>query len=393
MATSWADASEITCGLLLTGKISPNAVREEIFLSPYDEIVKLHKSGKVEIEEIIEQVGLSPVQASLDAVKSLNGLSKSNWISILENTYTLYQAGEKFERISKKLKKGEDIDWSIISNEMKRAQDGLSENLVPMSRVTAKEMPFISCGWKPIDEHLGGIPESGMIVVAGLPGIGKSSLSARLAVEFAKKYPEKKIAIFSFEMILEELKMRFNEIEKIPEKIQERILLCEKVFSASEVISTAASSLEVGKGMVIADFADYMVQGEVTEAKMAEIYMTLSVGAKRLKIPIFLVAQLNRQGGALPKPNDIRYTGMAENLSYMIWMLYNPATSWKNTPDDKSAEALPILDKVAYIVVWKVRGGFRQHLDDWPGAIAIPFTGKKGWHPTQSRWFSLRRYA
>ena len=102
MGTSWADASEIVCGLLLTGKITPNAVREEIFLSPYDDIVKLLKHGTTEIEDIIEQAGLSPVQASLDAVRSLNGLSKSNWVGILENTASMYSAGEQKKRKKKK---------------------------------------------------------------------------------------------------------------------------------------------------------------------------------------------------------------------------------------------------------------------------------------------------
>jgi len=32
-------------------------------------------------------------------------------------------------------------------------------------------------------------------------------------------------------------------------------------------------------------------------------------------------------------------------------------------------------ENAAYIIAWKVRGGFRKHPDDSPGAILTPFKG------------------
>ena len=298
MATSWADASEITCGLLLTGKISSNAVREEIFLPPYDEIVKLYKSGTTEIEDIIEQAGLSPVQASLEAVKSLNGLSKSNWAGILESTASMYTAGIQLEKISKKLKKGEDVDWSVISSISKRAQDKLSSGLVPLSQVKRGGIPFILSGWPVIDDHLGGIPAVGLITVGGLAGTGKTTWLTRFLGSFAKYHKEKNIAFFSLEMVLEEISTRFDEIEKLPQDVQDRIILNETPLTPEEIINAASSIPNLG--IVAVDFADLMIRGDSTESSMAHIYRTLMLGSKELHVPIILVSQLNRQGGAIP---------------------------------------------------------------------------------------------
>jgi hypothetical protein len=65
-------------------------------------------------------------------------------------------------------------------------------------------------------------------------------------------------------------------------------------------------------------------------------------------------------------------------------MLHNPLVGWDSTEET----SLPKQKQSAYILVWKMRGGFRKHLNDSPGAIMIPFRGDKGWGD-KSRWFTL----
>ena len=74
----------------------------------------------------------------------------------------------------------------------------------------------------------------------------------------------------------------------------------------------------------------------------------------------------------------------------MLIMLYNPEKDFYEE-NEKEKEILPIMEKTAYMIVWKVRGGFRQHPDDSPGAIATGFTGSKGWFTNKSKWFSLKK--
>ena len=107
-----------------------------------------------------------------------------------------------------------------------------------------------------------------------------------------------------------------------------------------------------------------------------------------------LLAQYSRtyQGG-LPRPNMIRYTSLAEALGWMLICLWNPHNSFY---DDKDALRILQLRSSAKVteaaaLVWKVRGGFRNHRKDSPGAIIHQFKGDKGWSP-EGRWFHLRNY-
>jgi hypothetical protein len=139
---------------------------------------------------------------------------------------------------------------------------------------------------------------------------------------------------------------------------------------------------------VIIDFADYLIRGEVTESKTAELYRILAIGSKQLKCPVVLLSQLSRsyQGG-IPRPYHVRYSSLTEAFAWLNIMLYNPSFDFY---EERDADVLPIKDKVAYMCVWKCRGGFRLHREDSPGAIAVPFIGARGWG-NKSKWFSLKK--
>ena len=73
-------------------------------------------------------------------------------------------------------------------------------------------------------------------------------------------------------------------------------------------------------------------------------------------------------------------------------MIYNPSTDFFEEDEDAN-DALPIIENSAYLVAWKVRGGFIKHLDDSPGAILLPFRGDKGWSNRDGKWFSLKKFS
>ena len=179
--------------------------------------------------------------------------------------------------------------------------------------------------------------------------------------------------------------MRFDEVDNLFKEEQSRVMLCEVPVSPEEAINIASTVENVG--LIIVDFSDLMIKGETTESAMAHIYRTLMVGAKTMHVPVILLSQLNRYEGGLPKPNNFRYTGLAEALGWMLIMLYNANTDWHGRDDNCP---LPAVRNTAYALVWKVRGGFREHKDEAPGAIMMPFRGDKGWHSTQSKWYSLQ---
>lgn len=383
----WQSASEVVAGLVLTGRLALNSVRDELFCSPYDEIIKEMKANHQDMEYLIETIGLSPINACLDAAHSLNGLSKSNWISILENSRALYSAGDRMEKLSRSLRKGENINWAEIIA-IARAADTSKTDFTPLSEVEEGEVPFMKTGMKPIDKHLGGVPEVGLVLVAGNPGVGKTDFMAKLSSCMAMEHKDKSIAIFSLEMILSEVAGRFRKQHILMKEDERRIMLDERNGDIDDLINRAAHLPNLG--MICIDFADYMIRGETTESAMAHIYRSAAISAKELHIPVVLLAQLNRNyTGGMPRPYHIRYTAMAEILASMLLMLWRPAEDFY-VEGEKPEEILQPMPNVGYVLAWKIRGGFREHLDESPGAIAIPFLGKHGWGD-QSKWFSLRK--
>ena len=390
MTLSHRDVSEIVAGMILTKRKSPNEVRPEIFFGVYSDLIKLYKGGVTQTEDLVTKVGLDTIQTALHAVESVNGLGDSDWVKILEKTASNNLASIRLEKMGRKGQAGDEIDWAEIRKIMREAQANVGASYVPLLDVEPGEVPFIQSGWNPIDYHLGGIPEVGVIVVGGHPGVGKTSFMGRMAGQFARQYPDKVVAIHSIEMILRELAMRFQEIDVLPDKVKARILLDETPIQPEELITRAATIENLG--IVFVDFLDLMVV-ENSESAYAHVYKTLMFGAKQLHCPIVALAQLsgNYQGG-IPRPQYLRYTRLAEALSWMIIMLYNPSEDYFADDNHKDNEILPITDKKGYAVCWKVRGGFRKHKDESPGAIMIPFKGSKGWHPDErGKWFSLRK--
>jgi len=374
-------------GLILQNRLSLNQVRPDIFFGTYRDLIKLLKEGIIEPEELIMRVGLPTYNTCIDAVKNVNGAGDFNWVQILEETASKHEAGIKLEKYGRKLQHGEDIDWSSLVSISGKVQQNVSGNFTPLSEVEGGEVPLIPIGWPPFDEHVGGLPEVGLIIVAGEAGVGKTTLMVRMATSSAGFHKDKTVLIFSLEMILKEIAGRIRETTKLNKDIESRILLNDFPVTPEEVINKA-STVE-NPGLICVDFADYMINGEVTESSMAHIYKTLALGAKSLHCPILLLSQLSyKYAGGIPRPHHIRYTSLAKALGWMILMPYNPSEDYYA---DQDKDLLPAIDGYSYLIVWKVRGGFRKHLNESPGAIQIQFNGSHGWSPVKGRWFNLRK--
>lgn len=384
----WRETSEITGGLVLDGRIKVISVRPEMFYPDIAEVMKYYQKGIVK-EALIEKVGIAPYQACLQAAKRVNGLGTSNWVSLLENSALEYKASNTLERMAKKAQRGDGLDWTKLRGLMNEAEQQIAGDFTPLSEIESGKIPFKKTGFRGIDKHLGGFPEVGQIIVGGAPGTGKTSFMAGVARCWAETHKEEQVAIFTLEMVKKEIAMRFREVDnKISKETQSRILISDKPTTPEKVISKAATIENLG--LVGIDFADLLIQGDTTESAMAHIYRTFMLGAKSLNCPIMNFAQLNRTyRGGIPHPNQLRYTGLAEALGWMILMLYNPNVDFFS--EEECEDKLPVDPRTAHLLAWKVRGGFRKHLEDCPGSIELPFMGRKGWsYRNDGRWHSLK---
>jgi len=388
IGTTWEDASEIVSGLIITNKIASSSASSESLFPPYNELVRFYQEGNTEPETLIQKAGIGIFQSSVNSIQNLDGTGTLDWLAILEETRQRYQMGNRLERISKKLKRGEYIDGAEIRHVANQFGQGKTGR-VSLDQIDASEVPFILTGYKPLDCHLGGIPTVGMIVVGGNPGIGKTTWAINVTAEFVKKHPDKKVAFYSLEMMLPEIALRFNEITNLAKEEKGRILINCDPLSASEIIADASAITNLG--LIVVDFMDFVVRGELSESSMSTAYLTLAIGSKQLSAPLIALAQFSyKYHGGIPKPTDIRWSKSAEILAWMQIMLYSPSKDYYSQQDK-----LPTMDGIGYMVIWKVRGGFRKHRDESPGAIQMPFDGTKGWgwwqdHYVNGKWFSLK---
>lgn len=379
---NWSELSEICFGLLMKNKIGVEAIRPEMFISPYDKAVEFYKEGHNSPEEMIAKLGISPYNSAMEAVSQVSG-SRIDWCSMLEKAQFQMVLADNLESLIKKLKRGEEVEFTQIVEKFNILEHTAVDG-VPMCDVVAEPDPFTPLGWTAIDTHCNGLPKVGLNIVGGAPASGKTSFAVKLIDSFLTTYPDKIVNMFTLEMPASEFKARAESMKTFTPEKQERFFLHDQVMHIEE-LSNKAAKYKDKTGMIVIDFADLLIKDVSSEPEMGNIYKTCAVLAKRLLCPVFLLSQLNRQYmGGIPRPNHIRWTGLAEAMGWNIFMLYNPSTSFHGADEDSK---LPCIEGMGYILHWKCRGGFRKH--GFPGAIQLKWDGQTGWADTAEGWFML----
>lgn len=398
MKPKWLERSEVVTGLVLLGKLSADAVNPEDMYPPYDEVIRvLQKDGATD-EDVVAACNYAPVRDAKSAVTELDGhIEPEKWVSLNVKAAALYKAGEELEGIAKDLKDAIPTETSKLLGITTKI-DLDYRSMTPLDKVQPEEAQWILTGYKPIDDYLGGLPKAGLTLIAGNPGIGKTTLALEIAINMARKYPAKKVAFFSLEMLMGQVVARMLKVDKkLTKKERARILGADHAFTVGEVTSTAhrvAATEDLS--LIVIDFADLMVEGEQSESVMGIIYRQLALLAKRTGIPVALVCQFSRvaygdTGGknsngmsGIPKIHWIRYSSMAEIMSSLILLLYNPSAI---VADYKAGSILPYAQDRGYIIAGKSRFGF---LMGFPGAIQTEWHPDQGWGQKAFHYFKLQ---
>jgi len=281
-----------------------------------------------------------------------------DWIKILEQTAVRAEAGEKLDRIVRRLKVGDEIDESKIL-EIASMLDAGHADFIKLSDIEPDTEPWQETFWDPIDRNIGGFPRSGLVVIGAPPGTGKTSLLIKLMVQAAKQ--GKETGFFSLEMTLSQIANRFIQVDsKLKKKEKDLILASEEVVNVHEIAAKASrlAASHPDLYFIGIDFADLLVEGEQSESVMGEIYKTLAVLSKRIRKPVVLLSQLSRRyEGGLPMVTHLRYSGMAEATASLVLLLYNPDSLWANMGGGKVS--VPHTSGQSTIIVGKTRYGFK----------------------------------
>lgn len=249
----------------------------------------------------------------------------------------------------------------------------------------------IPTGLIDLDRLLGGLQRSDMVVLAGRPGMGKTSLGLSIALQAARKW-QKRVGIFSLEMSDEQLtqrlisaetridsqKLKFGKLEQNDWPVYFRAIESLRTtpiyiddtpaLSINQLRSKARRMYaETGLDLLIVDYLQLMDGGRKSENRQQEV-SDISRGvkalARELNIPILALSQLSRAVEARqnkrPILSDLRESGSIEQDADIVMFIYldeayNPETEFPN---------------VAEIIVSKHRSGptgvfsvyFKKHL-------------------------------
>ena len=386
MTSQWLNNTEIVVGFVLRGKLDPHAVNPDDLHPPYNEIIPTVRDADTlneAKENVIAKHGYSLYRDSVAASEEVNsGTTPLNWLKLLEQSASRFKSGVDLEKVGRDLQDGKEVDLGRILQYTSQIELGYRA-MTPLSQVEPEKNSLIKTGYAPVDEWFGGIPKAGLTLIAGATGIGKTFIALRIALCMIRKYPKKKVAIFSLEMLMSQLVARYLTMDKkMTLKDRERILASESSYTMSEVYAVAARTAATEDlGMIVIDFADLLVEGEQSEAVMGKIYRAASILAKQTKVPVVLVAQLNRENykGGVPKIHHVRYSGMAEMMSSLILLLYNPNMILADFSNKEASTMLPPVQGKGYIIGGKARFGFKKGT---PGAVQVDWDGGAGWGDT-----------
>ena len=294
----------------------------------------------------------------------------------------------------KRLKKGEDLDVSKIVTLIDKTNN-YQGNYTHLDEVSRDPTIWRPTFYPPIDEHCGdpedmgmnGVPQSGLVVIGGPPGTGKTSLIAKIIAGCAAQ--KKSTLVYTLEMTTGQIARRIIQvsISELSDEQKHTVIICDRIMSVDEVYTDAMRlcSTEDVYGVFI-DFSDMLVEEKEDEQSMAYVYRRCASLAKEnvSGAPVFLLAQLNRNyTGGVPKINHLRYSGMAEAVASLIFLIYNPNQIYATTVKDNTLPAIP---GSGYIINGKSRFGYRE---GGPGAIRVKFDGKMAWGEDRLGWIGL----
>lgn len=229
----------------------------------------------------------------------------------------------------------------------------------------------IATGFKDLDEMTSGLQNADLIIVAGRPSMGKTSLAINIA-ENAAVGEQKKVAIFSMEMPGEQLAMRLlsslgringHKVRtgKLDDDDWPRLMSAMTMLSESPIFiddSPGLSPIEIrararrlkreqGLDLIIVDYLQLMQSGESNENRATEISAitrSLKNLAKELNIPVIAMSQLNRSLESRPdkRPimSDLRESGAIEQDADVIFFIYRDEVYDENSQDRGVAEII-----------------------------------------------------
>jgi replicative DNA helicase len=279
------------------------------------------------------------------------------------------------------------LDHELLE-QLKSGQKTIDEVLYPEVHISDisidnLKVDLMPSGFQSMDDLMFLKKDRGqLVVVAGRPGMGKTSFMLNVAENVAKTMP---VYFFSLEMGRDELLTRImaSTINKSSSAIMQgsipREILSKGIKKLSEIqlyildrdvydlhvfLDTVKTLIKRrGNGLVILDYLQLLrtTRGHSTTAEVGEITRSLKLLANELKTPIIIASQLNRQcemrgvqsGDYRPMMSDLRDSGSIEQDADTVAFVHRQYV-YTRAPEDRGR---------ASIIIAKNRHGAIAELD------------------------------
>ena len=240
------------------------------------------------------------------------------------------------------------------------------------NRDNPSDVTGVPTGFTDLDRMTSGLQPGDLVIVAGRPSMGKTSLALNMAEHVALE-SGLPVGVFSMEMGASQLVMRMlGSVGKLDQhKVRTGRLADEDWRKLTDAVgrlndapihideTAALNSLELrararrlhrqyGKlGLIVVDYLQLMSassQGENRATEISEISRGLKALAKELNVPVVALSQLNRsleqRPNKRPVMSDLRESGAIEQDADLILFIYRDEVYNQDSPDKGKAEVI-----------------------------------------------------
>ena len=255
-----------------------------------------------------------------------------------------------------------------------RLSSVLEEAVLELEDRPGSSLIGVATGFREFDRISHGLNKGNLIIVAGRPGMGKTSLALNIAHHVAM-HEGTGVGIFSLEMSEQELALRLlcSEADISFSKLRSGLLSDQQWKRVHQAVrrtrgaplyiddSPNPSLLELtskarrlkaekGLGLIILDYLQLMQAGgkyENRNLEIAAISRGLKQLAKELEIPVIALSQLSRNperrtGDHRPQLADLRESGAIEQDADMVCFVFREEIYYPDDPEKRGTAELII---------------------------------------------------
>jgi replicative DNA helicase len=233
----------------------------------------------------------------------------------------------------------------------------------------------VPTGFTMLDRLLGGFQKSDLIILAGRPGMGKSSFGLSIAQNAAKRF-DARVAVFSLEMSNEQMVQRLLSMETgidshrlrmgaVQEDEWPILLEAANMLANTNVFiddTPAASVLDIrtkarrlyaehGLDLVLIDYMQLMSgqsggggRNDNRQQEISYISRSLKALARELNVPVVALSQLSRaveaRADKRPMLSDLRESGSIEQDADVVLFIYREDYYIEETDRQNVADVL-----------------------------------------------------